>query len=207
VPELEMLEMDLPEEQEVDQQRIVERKLELAADQLVSSPQALLGHAKMSSKGQRLADKKPTGSLRKDLSFVVEDTGFYLDCLSRPGQSSVGTDLPGLPGPLIKWFLQTIGRKGIYEICKKFDNYKARGLTIIGYRDEKGEKKFFKGEVKGKVVLDRGFEGGTRNGFGWDPVFVPDGEGRTFAEMSREQKNEISMRRKAFEQLAREIAK
>jgi len=178
VPELEMLEMDLPEEQEVDQQKIVERKLELAADQLASSPQALLGHAKMSSKGQWLA------------GFVVEDTGFYLDCL------------PGLPGPLIKWFLQTIGRKGIYEICKKFDNFRAKGISLVGYVNEKGDVKFFKGEVEGKVVLENG-----EDGFGWDPVFVPDGEERTFAEMSRGEKNEISMRRKAFEQLAREIAK
>ena len=173
-----MLEMDLPEEQEVDQQKIVERKLELAADQLASSPQALLGHAKMSSKGQWLA------------GFVVEDTGFYLDCL------------PGLPGPLIKWFLQTIGRKGIYEICKKFDNFRAKGISLVGYVNEKGDVKFFKGEVEGKVVLENG-----EDGFGWDPVFVPDGEERTFAEMSRGEKNEISMRRKAFEQLAREIAK
>jgi non-canonical purine NTP pyrophosphatase (RdgB/HAM1 family) len=118
------------------------------------------------------------------VAFIVEDTGFYLDCI------------PGLPGPLIKWFLKTIGREGIYEICKKFDNYKATGVTMIGYRGKQGEIKFFKGEVKGNVVLERG-----EDGFGWDPVFVPEGEERTFAEMSREEKNEISMRRKAFEEL------
>lgn len=153
VPELELLEIDLPEEQEVDQQKIVAAKLELA-------------------------------SKKHDGAFVVEDTGFYLDCL------------PGLPGPLIKWFLKTIGRGGIYDICKNFDNFGAKGISILGYRDEKGNIQFFKGEVKGEVVLERG-----EDGFGWDPVFVPEGADRTFAEMDTAEKNEISMRRKAFEQL------
>jgi len=153
VPGLKMLGIDLPEEQEIDQQKIVERKLGFAA-------------------------KKCTGQL------VVEDTGFYLDCL------------PGLPGPLIKWFLQTIGKKGIYEICEKFNNFKAKGMTIVGYRSEVGAVKFFKGEVSGSVVLAKG-----EDGFGWDPVFVPEGEEQTFAEMSQQEKNEISMRKKAFEKL------
>jgi non-canonical purine NTP pyrophosphatase (RdgB/HAM1 family) len=153
VPELEMLDLDLPEEQEVDQQKIIESKPEAAS-------------------------KKHFGAL------VVEDTGFYLDCL------------PGLPGPLIKWFLKTIGRKGLYEICKRFENYRATGITIVGLQDQKGDKYFFKGEVSGNVVLERG-----EDGFGWDPVFIPEGEEQTFAEMSREEKNEISMRRKAFEEL------
>lgn len=154
VPELEMLEMDLPEEQEVDQQKIVEAKLDAAA------------------------------AKTHDGAFVVEDTGFYLDCL------------PGLPGPLVKWFLKTIGKQGIYEICKKFDNYRAKGVSIVGYMSETGEKKFFRGEIDGIVVLERGDDG-----FGWDPVFVPEGHDETFAEMTREEKNEISMRRKAFEEL------
>ena len=157
VPELEMLEVDLAEEQEVDQQKIVEAKLQLAAKQ-------------------------------HEGAFVVEDTGFYIDCL------------PGLPGPLIKWFLKTIGRQGIYEICKRFDNFNAKGVSIVGYRDENGEIKFFKGEITGKVVLERGDDG-----FGWDPVFVPEGYDETFAEMTREEKNEISMRRKAFEELANHL--
>ena len=153
VPELELLELDLSEEQEVDQQKIVEAKLQMA-------------------------------SIEHDGALVVEDTGFYIECL------------PGLPGPLIKWFLKTIGRKGIYEICKKFDNFNARGVSIVGYMDENKNVQFFEGEVSGQVVLGRGDDG-----FGWDPVFVPEGFDETFAEMGREEKNEISMRRKAFEGL------
>lgn len=166
VPELEMLEMDLPEEQEVDQQKIVQKKLALVADYLCSS-----------------AGKTRLGQNDR-VAFIVEDTGFYLDCL------------PGLPGPLVKWFLKSIGKRGLYEICKRFENFKAKGVSIIGLRTAGGEIKFFKGEIEGKVVLERG-----EDGFGWDPVFVPDGYNVTFAEMSRQEKNEISMRRKAFEEL------
>ena len=39
-------------------------------------------------------------------------------------------------------------------------------------------------------------------GFGWDAIFVPDGETRTFAEMSGEEKDRISHRRRAWEKLA-----
>ena len=165
----------MPEEQEVDQQKIVERKLAQVADYLCSA-----------AGRQRLKGEPFKGRA----AFVVEDTGFYLDCL------------PGLPGPLIKWFLKTVGRKGIYDICKKFDNYRAHGVTIIGYKNEKGTVKFFTGEVTGKVVIEKG-----EDGFGWDPVFIPDGEKRTFAQMSCDDKNELSMRRKAFEKLAHSLAR
>ena len=52
----------------------------------------------------------------------------------------------------------------------------------------------FEGEMRG-VILDapRG-----ANGFGYDPIFVPEGETRTFAEMSKEEKNRISHRAKAL---------
>lgn len=149
---------------------------------------------KIAQRKLELAGKEHNGSL------VVEDTGFYLDCLSACDHAQAG--LPGLPGPLIKWFLKTIGRRGLYDICKKFDNYRARGVTIVGYKDEKGAVKFFKGEVEGTVVLEAG-----EDGFGWDPVFVPDGEDRTFAQMSRDEKNELSMRRKAFELLAQFLSR
>ena len=115
--------------------------------------------------------------------FIVEDTSFYLDCLN------------GLPGPLIKWFLETIGTKGLYKIADGFGNYKAEAKTIVGYSNGK-DIRFFEGVVRGKLVSPR--EG---REFGYDPIFQPDGYEKTFGEMSREEKNEISMRRIALNKL------
>ena len=40
-----------------------------------------------------------------------------------------------------------------------------------------------------------------KNGFGWDVIFIPDGHSRTYAEMDRQEKNSISHRRLAFEEI------
>lgn len=127
--------------------------------------------------------EKKLGEARKKHKgeFIVEDTSFYLDCLN------------GLPGPLIKWFLESIGTRGLYKIADSFDNYRAEARTIVGYSSD--NIKFFEGSVKGKVVYPRGGE------FGWDPIFQPQGCEKTFGEMSGKEKNEISMRRKAMNKL------
>lgn len=114
--------------------------------------------------------------------YIVEDTSLYMDCLN------------GLPGPLIKWFLKTVGNDGLYKIADKMDDYGAEALTIVGYV-KGGEIYFFEGSVKGKITEPKG------TGFGWDPIFKPDGFEKTFGEMTKEEKNGISMRRKALNKL------
>lgn len=116
--------------------------------------------------------------------FIVEDTSLYLDCLN------------GLPGPLIKWFLETIGNNGLYNIAKKLNNFNAEAKTVIGYAKNKKEIKFFEGIVKGRIVSPKG-----KQGFGWDPIFKPKSFDKTFAEMPTEEKNKISMRRIALNKL------
>jgi non-canonical purine NTP pyrophosphatase (RdgB/HAM1 family) len=111
----------------------------------------------------------------KNASFIVEDTSLYLDCVK------------GLPGPLIKWFLQTIGNDGLYDITVRFRNNKAEARTLIGYYN-KGKIRYFQGIVKGKIVSP-----GQTN-FGWDAIFIPEGHDRRFCEMDSDEKNEISMR-------------
>ena len=58
------------------------------------------------------------------------------------------------------------------------------------------------GRITGKVVEPRG-----ENGFGFDPAVVPDGETRTMAEMTPEEKSAISHRGKAFRALIEELNK
>ena len=60
-----------------------------------------------------------------------------------------------------------------------------------------GEEHVFEGRVSGKITLAP-FGGG---GFGYDPIFIPDGYEITFAEMDQEEKNRISHRAKAMDQL------
>ncbi len=117
-------------------------------------------------------------------SLVVEDTSLYLDCLN------------GLPGPLIKWFEKSIGNKGLYDIAHKYDNYNAQAKTVVGYSDSKGNIEFFEGVIKGKIVKPQG-----DGDFGWGPIFVSNGQEKTFAQMNKEEKNKISMRKIAFEKL------
>jgi XTP/dITP diphosphohydrolase len=61
-----------------------------------------------------------------------------------------------------------------------------------------GEEYLFEGIVRGHITSERFGEGG----FGYDPVFVPEGEVMTFAEMSAEAKNAISHRGRAMTKLA-----
>jgi XTP/dITP diphosphohydrolase len=57
------------------------------------------------------------------------------------------------------------------------------------------------GTLEGKI----GFEKKGKDGFGYDPLFIPEGESRTVAEMSMDEKNQISHRAKAFNRLKDEI--
>ena len=75
-------------------------------------------------------------------------------------------------------------------------NRGARFRTVIALILD-GSEFIFEGTVKGRIITERR----GREGFGYDPVFVPDGSDLTFAEMPLNEKNMISHRAKAFEKL------
>jgi len=125
--------------------------------------------------------------------FIVEDTSLSIDCLN------------GLPGPLIKWFLEKLGVDGIYNITIKLHDPqninqgiigKATARTMIGYSDKKGKIMIFEGTLEGSIIKPK-----VKTDFGWDPIFKPKGYDKSFGEMTREEKNLISMRRIALEKL------
>jgi len=153
LPNVEQLDIDLPEIQDIDARVIIKAKLLEA-----------LKH--------------------KDGEFIVEDTSLYLDCIG------------GLPGPLIKWFMKTIGNEGMYNLVEKLGNKKAEAKTIIGYAKTSDEIHYFEGCIEGEIVLPRG-----DFGFGWDPIFKPNEFNKSFAELTQEEKNNISMRRVAVNKL------
>jgi len=118
--------------------------------------------------------------------YIIEDTSLYFDSLN------------GLPGPLIKWFLEKLGKQKLFEIAKKLNNFGAEAKTMIGYMNQDGGIKYFEGSVKGKISSPRG-----EGGFGWDQIFMPEGYKKTFGEMTPEEKNKISMRKKALLKLSK----
>ncbi len=75
-------------------------------------------------------------------------------------------------------------------------NRKARFRTVIALILDDREY-LFEGIIKGKIISERR----GKEGFGYDPVFVPQGRDLTFAEMSLAEKNRISHRAKAFMKL------
>ncbi len=75
-------------------------------------------------------------------------------------------------------------------------NRKARFHTVIALLLN-GETHYFEGKVEGRILEDRQGE----QGFGYDPIFQPEGYDRSFAEMSLAEKNTISHRGKAVKQL------
>lgn len=78
----------------------------------------------------------------------------------------------------------------------------ARFTTVIALLKD-GEEHIFTGEVAGKIASE---PSGTA-GFGYDPVFIPDETGISFAEMTAEDKNSISHRGRAMRKLAEFLAK
>ena len=117
---------------------------------------------------------------------IVEDTGLYFEAMN------------GFPGALIKWVLKSIGNKGAIKMLNGYEHRKAYAKTSIGYFDGKNFK-IFSGIIRGKISNEPKGE----NGFGWDMIFIPENNEKTFAEMTDEEKNNISMRKIAFENLKR----
>ena len=77
-------------------------------------------------------------------------------------------------------------------------NRKARFRTIIAYIDANHTEHLFEGVVNGVIIE----EAVGNEGFGYDPVFLPDGYHVTFAQMPLSEKNLISHRAKAFRKFA-----
>jgi inosine triphosphate pyrophosphatase len=116
--------------------------------------------------------------------FLIDDVSFYADCL------------PGLPGPFIKWFNQTIKPAGIYDLALKYNTFGAVAICNISYVNPEGSIYHFVGKVQGQLVLSRG-----DFGFGFDSIFQPDGSDKTYAEMDKAEKNLISHRGLALAKL------
>jgi len=90
--------------------------------------------------------------------------------------------------------------KNIDKLLAKLNGIKnrnARFVTVLCFIKD-NVTNYFEGEVKGRITTERKGE----NGFGYDPVFIPEGYSKTFAEMEAEEKNLISHRANALKKFA-----
>lgn len=90
-------------------------------------------------------------------------------------------------------------QKNIEKVLEKMqgiNNRNAKFVTVIALILD-GEEYYFEGEVVGSITTERSGE----KGFGYDPIFMPNGYNVTFAEMNEKQKNAISHRARALAQM------
>jgi len=122
-----------------------------------------------------------------DNGVFIEDAGLFIKALN------------GFPGVYSSYIENTIGNDGILKLMKDVNDRKAVFKSVIGFKGS--DIKIFEGEVKGEIALE---SRGTK-GFGYDPIFIPEGHKKTFAE-DFELKSRISHRKRALEKLARFIS-
>jgi non-canonical purine NTP pyrophosphatase (RdgB/HAM1 family) len=152
-PDLEAVELDLPEIQSLDLLEVLEAKGEEAWRRL----------------GRPL---------------VVEEAGLGLAALN------------GFPGPLVRWMLEAVGAAGLAQTAAALGDPRATARCALLYRDA-SRTLVAEGITEGTLVLPpRG-----DNGFGWDPVFLPEGESRTFGELVGPEKDAVSHRGRAWRAL------
>ena len=113
---------------------------------------------------------------------IIEDDGFFIDYLN------------GFPGPFSSYVFKTIGNDGILRLIVK-SNRKARFQSLIAYCDKNTSVKIFKAKVFGRVSIRK-----HGKGWGYDPIFIPSGTNKTYAQLSS--KNELSHRYKALKKFA-----
>lgn len=104
----------------------------------------------------------------------------------------------GLPGAFSRWFLEAVGVEGMLRMLSGERDRRALAVCVVAVSMRGKGIETFRGEVRGGVAdAPRG-----TGGFGWDPIFVPEGSSRTYAEMG-EVKHEDSHRARAFREARR----
>jgi XTP/dITP diphosphohydrolase len=121
----------------------------------------------------------------------ADDTGLEIDALD----GNPGVDTAHYAGP------ERDAAKNMNRVLSEMDGVvdrSARFITVIAFVNENGLQTF-EGEVKGKIAIAISGQGG----FGYDPIFIPEGFNHTFAEIPQSIKNEISHRARATASFAK----
>jgi len=120
-----------------------------------------------------------------DKPFILEDAGLFIDGLN------------GFPGVYSAYVFHTIGCRGVLKLLKDTADRKAIFKSVFAYGQPDEKPVLFIGECPGTITdVEKGI-----NGFGYDPIFVPNESSRTFAEMKVDEKNNYSHRGRSLDKL------
>jgi len=138
------------------------------------------------------------GNAEEKAAFVFSKIGF---CCFADDTGLEVEALNGAPGVYSARYAgpQRDSTENMHLLLRSLDgneNRKARFRTVICWISPKGNV-FFEGVLEGKIAKSPS----GNQGFGYDPIFIPNGESRSLAEMSLDEKNRISHRAKAVEKL------
>jgi len=118
----------------------------------------------------------------------VEDAGLFVEALK------------GFPGPYSAYVYRTLGTRGILKLMENVEDRAASFRSVVVFSSPEHQPVCFSGEVKGRISMEERGD----SGFGFDPIFEPEaGDGRTFAEMTTEEKNRYSHRAEALRRFAK----
>jgi XTP/dITP diphosphohydrolase len=121
-------------------------------------------------------------------ALIVEDAGLFV------------TALKGFPGPFSSYVFKTLGSEGVLKLLDGVEDRTATFKSAVAYCEPSGESRTFEGMVGGRLALSPSGE----RGFGFDPVFLPDGGGgRSMGELTVEEKCLLSHRGNALRSFAR----
>ncbi len=173
--------LDLPEIQSTLVEEVVNEKIKSAYE---------LAKGKLGEIKKKFNEKNIKIQSIDDVIIICEDTGLYIK------------DLNNFPGALIKFYFESIGSEGI---IKRDKNSVAKTECVIGIIKYGKIIKPVIGKRNGQIA--KKISG--KEGFGWDPVFIPDlsktkyseFNGKTYAELDQEIKNKVSHRYDAFKKL------
>jgi non-canonical purine NTP pyrophosphatase (RdgB/HAM1 family) len=114
---------------------------------------------------------------------LVEDVSLEFKALNR------------LPGTFIRWFIDELSLEGLCSLLDGKDR-SARASCVFGYFDGV-EEKYFEGSLEGTITEK---PAGT-HGYGWDPIFIPEGYTNTRAELGEEDDKITYLKVKPFDQI------
>lgn len=124
----------------------------------------------------------------------ADDTGLIVETLNgEPGVYSAR--YAGEPSDSEK------NMEKLLDAMKNFENRKAKFKTVITFIDSDGKNIQFTGEVEGNITNEKSGQ----KGFGYDPIFCPEGSDITFSEMELSEKNKLSHRARAVKKLTQHL--